>query len=706
MVERPLQSVVRRLRELVGGAEGDVCSDGQLLQRFLRERDEAAFAVLLKRHGGLVRGVCRYLLADPADQDDAFQATFLLLVRKAASVRRVEALGPWLHRVACRVALTARRTAARRRTHERQVPAMTPIDPVAEAARNDWAPILHEEVNRLPEKFRQAVVLCYLEGKSTAEAAELLHWPVGSVKVRLLRARELLQQRLARRGLALTPALVAAMLAPGAASAAVGQELFESTLQAVARVAAGAAPAVVAPAAATLVEGVAHAMFVNKLKMAAAALFVVGVLGTGAVWLGTQRTASAVPAPDQADKPKPGQVAITKPDANGMVTILRPVVTQLAAGDPVKIALHWAMKDGPIQGDFQNKTIFSSVVPRDATLNSMTITVVGPDGKTTRLKPKVTAPRGLQPTGFYQQPTFLLTLGAEGIKDQTGLNGPWADDQKAKLDAAGLYTFKIAGSIMRDKGEPIPFETGSITLELGTRDIKTLAQVEALARETLQKKGHKPNDGVQNLVENADGVRLVKIHGIVPPPPGAPGGPVVAGPGSYLEFIVPVAPDGKIGDISEQKKTGCVARGTLVETVAGLRPIEQIQVGDEVWSYDPATQQRVRATVRVVHRHVAEQTYVFGSTLRVSAEHPLFANGAWQAAAAVKADDQLLTADAREVRAGAVQVVDQAIDVFDLTVSGPHTFYAGGFLVHNKTLAWTPYLVDPYYHLWPPAAGK
>src|SRR5204863_1564353 len=133
--------------------------------------------------------------------------------------------------------------------------------------------------------------------------------------------------------------------------------------------------------------------------------------------------------------------------------------TQLAAGDPIKIALHWAMKDGPIQGDPQNKTIFSSIVPRDATLNSMTITVSGPDGKVARLRPKVTAPRGLQPVGFYNQPTFILTLSAEGIKEQSGLNGPWADDQKANLDAAGVYSFKIAGNIVRDKGEPIPFET-------------------------------------------------------------------------------------------------------------------------------------------------------------------------------------------------------------------------------------------------------
>ena len=451
-------------------------------------------------------------------------------------------------------------------------------------------------------------------------------------------------------------------------------------------------------------------MFVTKLKWAAAAALVVGVLGVGilgggAALLGTRPTASAVPVPPAADKVKPGQVAVGKPDKNGLVTMFRPVITRLAAGDPVNIALHWATEKGPIPGDFQNQTIFSNATPRDATLNSMTISITGPDGKVRTVKPKGTAPRG-RPMGFYHQPTFILTLSAEGIKDQSGLTGTWADDQKAKLDAAGVYSFKIAGNIVRDKGEPIPFETGSISMELGTRDIKTLAQVEALARETLTKKGHKLNDGVQNVVENAEGVRLVTIHGMVPVPPAPPGAPIAVGPRSYLEFIVPVKPDGNIGVISEQKKMGCIARGTLVETADGPRPIEQIQVGAEVWSYDPATQKRVRTAVRVVQRHVAEKTYVFGGTLRASAEHPLFANGAWKAAAEVKADDKLLTADGREVRAGEPKVVYQAIDVFDLTVSGPHTFYAGGFLVHNKSLAWTPYLVDSYYHLWPPVVGK
>src|SRR5262249_36947182 len=160
-----------------------------------------------------------------------------------------------------------------------------------------------------------------------------------------------------------------------------------------------------------------------------------------------------------------------------------------------------------------------SVVPRDATLNSMTFSITGPDGKTVMLKPKVTAPKGVTPVAFFNQPTFMLTLSSDGIEEQGGIKGAWADGQKAKLDAAGVYTIKIKGSIVRQKGEPIAFEAGPISMQLGTRDIKTLAQVETIAREALQKKGYKLNDGIQSLVENEDGARLVKIQGPAPMPP-------------------------------------------------------------------------------------------------------------------------------------------------------------------------------------------
>src|SRR5262249_45040927 len=161
-------------------------------------RDEEAFAGLLRRHGPLVFGVCRQVLGDAHDAEDAFQATFLVLARKAATVARQDSLAAWLHRVALNVARTARTAAARRRAPERETALRTRPGPGDEVAPGDWQPLLHEEVDRLPEKYRVPVVLCYLEGRTHEEAARQLGWPLGSVKGRLARARDLLRARLTR----------------------------------------------------------------------------------------------------------------------------------------------------------------------------------------------------------------------------------------------------------------------------------------------------------------------------------------------------------------------------------------------------------------------------------------------------------------------------------------------------------------------------
>jgi hypothetical protein len=404
---------------------------------------------------------------------------------------------------------------------------------------------------------------------------------------------------------------------------------------------------------------------------------------------------------------KPGQVAVGKPDKNGLITMLRPVVTRLAPGDPVRIALHWDTEKGPLQPSPDNQALGNSLVLRDATLNSMTITIAGPDGKARKLKPKVAAIPGNRGLTFCTQPTFMLTLTAAGIQeyDGLGLKGPWADEQKAKLDAAGVYSVKVSGNIVREKGDPIPFETGTISLELGAKEIKTLAEAETAARAALEKKGYKLNPGAYGPAENAEGDRVFKIGGPVAEPPADPKNPriAIAGPRAYMEYFVAVKPDGSVGTIREEKRHGCIARGTSVECADGLRPIEQIAVGDRVWGYDLARKERVLTTVHAIQRTTAEKTYTFGGTLRASAQHPIFAAGAWKEAAVVASDDTLLSADLREVPAGQPKVEYGAIDVFDLTVSGPHTFFAGGFLVHNKTLAWSPALTDPWYKLWPAA---
>jgi RNA polymerase sigma factor (sigma-70 family) len=177
-------------------------TDTQLLKRFARQKDEAAFAALVRRHGPMVLAVCRRVLHDAHDAEDAFQATFLVLVRKARFIARPELLANWLYGVAYRVAVKARANANRRSAHERRAGAMTSVGSAPERIGSELRAVLDAELSHLPEKYRAPLVLCYLEGKTNEQAARLLGWPTGSISGRLARARELLRERLVSRGLA------------------------------------------------------------------------------------------------------------------------------------------------------------------------------------------------------------------------------------------------------------------------------------------------------------------------------------------------------------------------------------------------------------------------------------------------------------------------------------------------------------------------
>ena len=290
-----LDFLIRRLRR-VAEQTADGATDASLLERFVAGRDEAAFELLLWRHGPMVLGVCRRMLRCDQDAEDAFQATFLLLARKAASVRRREAVAAWLYRTAYRIALRARQTARLR-------PVAIPpgMEPAAAASEPDvlWRdlrPVLDDEIHRLPAKYRLPMVLCYFEGRTHAEAALELGCPKGTLSVRLQRARELLRGRLTRRGLALSAASLAVLTAGRIASAAVPAALIHGTLKAALLFAAGKAVAGAASVRAVAwTQGVLRAMFLSKLKMAAVLVLVMGGLGTGAGLL-LSRTAAAPPA--------------------------------------------------------------------------------------------------------------------------------------------------------------------------------------------------------------------------------------------------------------------------------------------------------------------------------------------------------------------------------------------------------------------------
>lgn len=283
MPDGQLSTALRYLHRMIGGKLAGARPDRELLERFVQRRDEAAFAVLLDRHGPLVLGVCRRILRDPHDTDDAFQATFLVFVRRAGTIARGESVGSWLYGVATRVALRARAQAQRRRAQEKQVYDMPGTDLPSETNWSELRPILDEEVNRLPEKYRVPFVLCHLEGKSNEEAARQLGCPVGTVWGRLARARERLRTRLAHRGVVLSSAALVTALTQQTASAVVPASLHQSTFHAGLAYLAGQAGGVASASAVALAEGVLPALGWTRLKMAAMLLLAIGMIGTAAV---------------------------------------------------------------------------------------------------------------------------------------------------------------------------------------------------------------------------------------------------------------------------------------------------------------------------------------------------------------------------------------------------------------------------------------
>ncbi len=343
--------VRRSLRQLFGPGSGVGLTDSQLLDRFASaarrgkhaaDDAEAAFELILARHGPTVLSVCRQVLGAGHAAEDAFQATFLVLVRRATSLRMLDhgSLGAWLHGVAYRTALKARKSASRRLAREQRTarPEAQAGHAVATVEQADVGAALHAEVTRLPAKYRVPVVLCYFEGRTHDEAAAALSWPVGTVRCRLSRARDLLRTRLTRRGLA-PASLAGAALSARAARAEVPAPLFHATLAAALRVAPSSA-------AAALARVVLKSLLGARLRTAAAALALIAI--TAGLAFAIRRAPAAPPSPPLRSAPA----------ANAIVASPTPPVDLFGAGLPA----HARARLGPSgfrHGDLANQVLFS-----------------------------------------------------------------------------------------------------------------------------------------------------------------------------------------------------------------------------------------------------------------------------------------------------------------------------------------------------------
>jgi RNA polymerase sigma factor (sigma-70 family) len=355
-----LEPVLHFLHAAARRTEHAALTDGQLLARFASGGDQTAFAALVERHGRLVLGVCRRVLGDRHAAEDAFQATFLVLARKAGSLAGRDPLGPWLHGVARRTAAKARAQATRRRAREARAGPPGAVGPDEGPVWRDLRPVLDEEVGRLPARHRAAVVLCYLQGRTNAEAAGRLGCSRGTVATLLARARERLRRRLTQRGLAL-PAALAAVLARAAQAGDVPRVLLGVTVRAAAAFAVGenAAAGLVSARAASLAEGVTTTMVLKKWQFAAVTLVLLGLGGIGA-GLASYRAAAGEPEaapraepavqPPPAAPPPPSAKAVYR-TANFVVTAPTPKtaaqVGRLAERDRKAIALLWLGEELP-----------------------------------------------------------------------------------------------------------------------------------------------------------------------------------------------------------------------------------------------------------------------------------------------------------------------------------------------------------------------
>src|SRR5579875_2285407 len=301
--------LVRYIRTLAAAQADNPCTDQQLVEQFATQREQASFAALVRRHGLMVLGVCRRVLGHEQDAEDAFQATFLVLARKAGSIRKHDSVSSWLHGVAHRIAEKLRAKEVRRAFHERKAASRPAVDPAEDVAWREIRCLLDSELARLPERYRGPLVLCYLQGKTQDEAARQLDWSLRTFRRRLKCARDLLIGRLTRRGVTLSAALSAPLLVDAATQAALPPLLIANTIRAGLASASGQTTgALISAQVESLARCGVGSLLTKKTSIAVVLLLsmivgIGGLLAHRAVPSGTRAEAPAAPPPQSPPAP-------------------------------------------------------------------------------------------------------------------------------------------------------------------------------------------------------------------------------------------------------------------------------------------------------------------------------------------------------------------------------------------------------------------
>jgi RNA polymerase sigma factor (sigma-70 family) len=519
-------------RRLAGKQPGNP-TDAELLERFIGSGDPAAFELLVWRHERMVLAACRRLLRNAEDVEDAFQSTFLVLVRKASSISQREAVASWLYKVACRCALKARARAQRRNRHEQGSEALAILeardDHLRAAEDHDLWQLLSEEIQRLPEKYRAPVVLCYLEGKTYAQAGHQLGCPRTTVSTRLTRAREILGDRLRARGVTVPATALVAVLCQQAARAAEPAALVGATVQAARAYAAeSAAAGAVSAEVVALAEGVIKTMFLSKLKMAFFVLAVVGVVGAAlglpgylAVHAGQREpsaaTASARPKGGE-DRPLPvwkERASVEYPDASMFRTLVFSPDGKALAAEAMFNIDDLKDRDGEVViWDAATRKVRFTLPASERTQNLAQLLTVAfsSDGKTLATLTKNNkvklwdAATGKERLSIDIQGPFCLRFAPDG---KTLAVAAWEKGN----DTGAIHLIDAASGKQRATfpGNRAAFSRDGATLATGgaTREGAIKLWDVATGKEKLTLKGHGYDFGPQDLAFTPDGRSLV-----------------------------------------------------------------------------------------------------------------------------------------------------------------------------------------------------